>query len=429
MCEIERQDALFLLRRTLGHVKLVFALRAGPCFLSNRLDQYDDQQRKTASHILNVCIEETAWLQAALPITSGGIGLQRVSRLALAGFMAGARSSARLVDMLIQDVKEDLLLAQADELYTTSVPGDSYKQCISMAKLSENLSASDKQSLSLRVPSGRETARLLSVTSHEAAMAFSAVPSVAAGARLSDEAVRVAVAMRLGAPVGIACPCQCGSELDDLGDHAICCKRGAARFARNSAGNNIIADSLRSAGLPVRLEPCGLNRTDGKRPDGETLTAFGNGLRLVWDATIRHPLARSNVPTSFRSYAASALAAEESKDKKYSFLSGKAIFAAAAVETLGAFGLSANFLVRRITRWQRRAGSGPSLYSRNRLTRAIVCAVFEGNAACVLDAYSRAQNERPTPPDRKRPLPRGAPLPHTSLMHVRPTLAGASFPH
>ena len=166
-----------------------------------------------------------------------------------------------------------------------------------------------------------------------------------------------------------------------------------------------------------------------KRPDGETLTAFENGLRLVWDATIRHPLARSNVRTSLRSHAASALAAEESTDKKYSFLSGKAIFAAAAVETLGAFGPSANFLVKRITRWQRHAGSGPSLYSRNRLTGAIVCAVFEGNAACVLEAYSRAQNERPTRPDGKRPLPRGAPLPHTSPMLVRPTLAGASFPH
>ena len=31
--------------------------------------------------------------------------------------MAGARSSALLIGMLVPDVKEDLLLAQADELY------------------------------------------------------------------------------------------------------------------------------------------------------------------------------------------------------------------------------------------------------------------------------------------------------------------------
>ena len=53
-------------------------------------------------------------------------------------------------------------------------------------------------------------------------MAFSAIPCVATGARLLDEAFRVAVAMRFDAPVGFACPCQCGSELDELGEHAIC---------------------------------------------------------------------------------------------------------------------------------------------------------------------------------------------------------------
>ena len=114
----------------------------------------------------------------------------------------------------------------------------------------------------------------------------------------------------------------------------------------------------------MRLEPCGLNGEDGKRTKGETLTSFENGLRLVWDATIGHPLARSNVPKSLRSHTASALAAEESKDNKYSFLSGKAIFAVAAVETLGAFDPSASFLIKRITRWQGHAGSGPSRYSR-----------------------------------------------------------------
>ena len=235
-------------------------------------------------------------------------------------------------------------------------------------------------------------------------MAFSAVLSIGAGTRLSDEAIHVAVAMRFGAPVGMARPCQCGSDLEELGEHAICCKRGAARFARRSTVNSLIADSLRSAGLPLRLEPCGLNREDGKRPDGETLISFDNGLRLVWNATIRHPLARSDVPTSLRSHAASAFAAEESKDKKYLFLSGKAIFAAAAVETLGAFGPSTSFLVKRITRWQGRAGSGPNNYSRNRLKRAYVCAGFEGNAASMLKAYSRAQNERPTSPGLERAL-------------------------
>ena len=112
--------------------------------------------------------------------------------------------------------------------------------------------------------------------------------------------------------------------------------------------------------------------------------------------TVRHPLAPSNVPTALRSKAACALAAEECKYKKYSFLSGKAIFAAAAVETLGAFGTSASYLVKRITKLQGPAVTGAVRYSRNRLTRPIVCAVFEGNAASVLEAYSRAPTGQPT---------------------------------
>ena len=86
--------------------------------------------------------------------------------------------------------------------------------------------------------------------------------------------------------------------------------------------------------------------------------------------------------------------------QKYKVLvfSGRATFSAAAIETLEAFGPSARSLVKLITRWQGRAGGGPDRYTRNRLTKAIVCSVLERNAACVLEAYTLASDERQTQP-------------------------------
>ena len=47
----------------------------------------------------------------------------------------------------------------------------------------------------------------------------------------------------------------------------------------------IIHRTLSSAGIPSRLEPPGLSRSDGKRPDGVTLAPWSLGRPLVWDAT------------------------------------------------------------------------------------------------------------------------------------------------
>ena len=49
--------------------------------------------------------------------------------------------------------------------------------------------------------------------------------------------------------------------------------------------NDILHRALSSANIPSRLEPTGLDRADGKRPDGITMIPWSNGRLLVWDAT------------------------------------------------------------------------------------------------------------------------------------------------
>lgn len=47
--------------------------------------------------------------------------------------------------------------------------------------------------------------------------------------------------------------------------------------------NEIIQRSLGTAKIPYHLEPTGLCRSDGKRPDGASIVPWRGGKVLVWD--------------------------------------------------------------------------------------------------------------------------------------------------
>ena len=51
--------------------------------------------------------------------------------------------------------------------------------------------------------------------------------------------------------------------------------------------------------MPSMLEPRGLYRTDGKRPDGVTMTPSEMGKQLVWDVTVVDALAPSRLNQGF----------------------------------------------------------------------------------------------------------------------------------
>ena len=100
--------------------------------------------------------------------------------------------------------------------------------------------------------------------------------------------------LRLGTAICGPHSCQrCGSAVDELGRHALSCRRSEGRHQRHAALNDIIKRGLSSAHVPSRLEPTGLDRSDGKRPDGVTLAPWHSGCLLVWDATCPDTLAPS----------------------------------------------------------------------------------------------------------------------------------------
>ena len=48
---------------------------------------------------------------------------------------------------------------------------------------------------------------------------------------------------------------------------------------------NLLHRALSAAKIPSRLEPSGLYRSDGKRPDGVFVVPWKGGKLLLWDAT------------------------------------------------------------------------------------------------------------------------------------------------
>ena len=131
------------------------------------------------------------------------------------------------------------------------------------------------------------------------------------------------------------------------------------------------------------LEPSGLDRGDGKRPDGITAYPYSRGRCLIWGATCVNTFASSNLIRA--ALAVGSVAAEVRKIAKYAELGRRFIFQSVAVETSGAMGKSTiqffKDLCRRLAvRFQDQRESD-FLFQRASL------AVLRGNAFSMLQSY------------------------------------------
>ena len=89
--------------------------------------------------------------------------------------------------------------------------------------------------------------------------------------------------------------------MNELGIHGLSCHFSKGRHSQHASLNDIIKRALDSAKVPCHLEPVGLYRSDGKRPDGASVVPWrGGGKVLVWDATCTDTLAPSHLTLAIR---------------------------------------------------------------------------------------------------------------------------------
>ncbi|KAJ4443238.1 hypothetical protein ANN_04906 [Periplaneta americana] len=124
--------------------------------------------------------------------------------------------------------------------------------------------------------------------------------------------------------------CICEGIADIYGHHALSCARSKGRIPRL---NDIIKRSLTSCGIPSLLEPPGISRADGKRPDGLILIPWSRGKSLIWDSTCVDIQTPSHLPNTSRRAASAAELAVKKKVNKYTHLLDNYIFVPFAVET------------------------------------------------------------------------------------------------
>ena len=198
----------------------------------------------------------------------------------------------------------------------------------------------------------------------------------------------------------------------------------AGRHPRHRAINEIIAQTLRSVGVPVELEPVGLLRGDGKRPDGATLVPWSHGRHLLLDFTCPDTLAPSHLSrTSFLAGAA-ASAAEINKTSKYGQLLHTHSFAPVGVETFGVWGPSAeDFLKALSIRLVSESGDSRSGYF---FRQRVDLALQRSNALAVLETLLRRGDGSEPPDSSSWPGPPFLLLLHFSSPLARTLCAGGS---
>ena len=156
--------------------------------------------------------------------------------------------------------------------------------------------------------------------------------------------------MRLGANICVANTCHCGKRVERDGLHSLFCTKSAGRFSRHATLNSLIKQTLGSLCLPSVLEPRGLYRTDGKRPDSVTMIPWEMGKQLVWDVTVVDALAPSCLNQgSLCNPGTTVTEAKARKIEKYrELIDNGYIFQPVALEVQGSLGESSEIFITRL---------------------------------------------------------------------------------
>lgn len=382
--------ALFLLRNAFAIPKLLYLLRTAPCSDSSELLNYDDLLRGALSSLLNVELTNAAWDQASLPLRWGGIGVRSAHRLAPSAFMASAAGAAELLSQILPDrvlAVPDAAVGRVGAAWRGLGGGvePAGEESRAQRKWDEGCCRTVAEGLRLGADA-RTSARLLASCTPGSGAWLSATPIAPLGLNLDNNALRIAVGLRLGVPLVLAHQCPCGVAVDKLGQHGLACKRSAGRHIRHNLLNDGILRALQSAGVQAVREPPGLDRGGGKRPDGATLIPWARGRCLLWDATCPDTLAPSHLQGSSTVPGSAAAAAEAKKATKYAPLAMAHEFVPVAIETMGTWGARGlafiNELGRRIA--EQTGDPRSTAFLKQRLSLA----VQRGNAAAVLGTLS-----------------------------------------
>lgn len=123
----------------------------------------------------------------------------------------------------------------------------------------------------LNFESAKDIARFTALQAPESGKWLHAIPISTNGTLLDRNSLRICIGLRKGCRICHTYTCRCGTEVLADGVHGLICTINITKYFRHSEFNNILHRALSSINVPSTLEPPGIFRNDGKRPDGLTL--------------------------------------------------------------------------------------------------------------------------------------------------------------
>ena len=387
--DVPRHQAFFLVKHCFAVPKLLHLFRTSTTFhFPEAILKMDRALRTAMERIINIQITDSRWCQFTLPVKLGGFGISPLPLIAPSAFLASSTATQDLVAALYgNDIESNQPLAEALDKWQSLAPHAMPPHSSLQKHWTSEAFRSTLESLIQNSPTDHDKARFQGCLSKGAGDWIGAIPSNHLGLCLSDEHFRIACGLRIGAPVSSTQLCLCGTMLDIHGNHALSCSKIVSRFARHSACNSLVNEAFRSARIPATMEPIGLVRSDGRRPDGASLVPWFRGKCIAWDFTCVHRLCASNISSATNAGPVIADAAENRKRNRYHDIEVTHIFEPVAYETLGGIGTTSWQFLKELSR-------RIAIYSRDTkefqyLRQRIGIAIQRGNASCILEALSR----------------------------------------
>jgi len=291
------QVALHLLRTCAGFGKFVYVARTTPPeFVRESLGACDDDLRDSLATFAALQLSDSAWSQAQLPLSRGGLGLRSVAEHCAAAYISSHIRA--LPGVLSADLKTalDIFAGQAQrELDTGDI--DKYMATPPAQRvLSKELDR--LRSDSLFVDSDLVTRlRLFACMASRSSAWLAAMPCRGRlDLTLTSDQMQAALQHRLGLPLaspGELC-CACSKPLDVAGHHHLTCSRGSFVNSRHNRLRDGLVELCAAAGMNPSKEEGGYDR-DRTRPADVLVPSWKLGKSAAFDLTVVSPLTQENI--------------------------------------------------------------------------------------------------------------------------------------
>ena len=239
--------AYHIIRHCLFVPKLTYVLRCAPLWrFPNLIKPLDERIKDVLTKILNSDLSDSSWTQASLPIRYGGLGIRKISSIALPACISSAYSSTVLFQKIMHtwDNVSTPFVNEALNAWKMACPYEDIPTALNSQRCWDEPICRGLNTELISSSNSAGRARILAVSRKESGFWLQAIPSPNTGTLMDNTSFSLAINLRLGSRICAPHRCVCGTEVVDPGYHGLSCRRSAGRWSRHAALNDVLRRAL-----------------------------------------------------------------------------------------------------------------------------------------------------------------------------------------